>query len=64
MIKRFLLLWQTSLNMYTPQVTENPKYLKKPNNYNDHDNDVEDVFYFIIHWDIIIDKPQKNACNN
>jgi hypothetical protein len=43
--------------MYILEVTENPKYLKKPNNNNNHNNDVEDVFDFMIHWDIIIDKP-------
>lgn len=43
--------------MYILKVTENPKYFKEPDNNNNHNNDVEDVFYLIVHWDIIIDKP-------
>jgi hypothetical protein len=44
--------------MYILEVAEYSKYLKKPNNYNKHDNNVENVFDLNIHWDIIIDKPQ------
>jgi hypothetical protein len=44
--------------MYTPEVTENPEYLEKPDNNNNHNNDVEYVFDLTIHWDIIIDKPK------
>lgn len=50
--------------MYILEINENPKNFQKPyNNYN-HNNDVEDVFYFMVHWDIIIDKPEQKACNN
>jgi hypothetical protein len=52
------------LNMYILKVTENPKYFKKPDNNNNHNNNVEDVFYLTVHWDIIIDKPKKDASNN
>ena len=52
------------LNMYILEETENPEYLEEPNNYNNHNNDVENVFDFVIHRDIIIDKPEKNTCNN
>ena len=44
--------------MYIFEVAEYPKYLKKPNNYSNHHNNVENVFDLTIHWDIIIDKPQ------
>jgi len=43
--------------MYILEVAENTKYLEKPNNNNNHNNYVEDVSDFMIHWDIIIDKP-------
>jgi hypothetical protein len=39
------------------QKTENPKYLKKPYDNNNYYNSVEDVFYLMIHWNIIVDKP-------
>jgi hypothetical protein len=42
--------------MYILQVTEKPEYLEKPDDYNNHNNNVENVFYFAIHWDVIIDK--------
>ena len=43
--------------MYTPQVTENSKHFQKPDNDNNHNNNIEDVLDFAIHWDIIVDKP-------
>jgi len=43
------------MNMH--QIAENPKYLEKPkDNYNHNDN-VQDSFDFVIHGDIPIDKP-------
>jgi len=50
--------------MYVLQISENPKYFKKPDNNNNHNNNVENVFNFMIHWDIIIDKVEKETCNN
>ena len=44
--------------MYILEINENPKYFEKPYNNNDYNDCVEDVFYLIVHWDIIIDKPQ------
>lgn len=43
--------------MYILEITENSKYFEKPYNNNNYNNYVEDVFYFMVHWDIIIDKP-------
>ena len=51
-------------NMYTHEVAENPKYFEKPDNNDNYDNCVKDVFDFAIHRDKIIDKPKKNTCNN
>ena len=50
--------------MYILEINEYPEYLKEPYNYNNHDNDVQDVFYLMVHWDIIINKPEKKASNN
>jgi len=46
------------------EINENPKYFEQPYNYHYHNDDVEDVFYLMVHWDIIIDKPQKKTRNN
>jgi len=46
------------------QVSENTKYLEKPDNYNDHDHNVEDGLDFVIHGNIGVDKPQNETCNN
>jgi hypothetical protein len=43
--------------MYIRQVSENPKYLEKPNDYDNHDHNIEDGFDFGIHGNIIIDQP-------
>jgi hypothetical protein len=43
--------------MYILQVIENPKYLKKPDDQNNHNHYIEDGFDFSIHGDIIINKP-------
>jgi len=43
--------------MYILQVAENPKYLEKPDNNNNHNNNIENVFDSMIHGDVIIDKP-------
>ena len=43
--------------MYVFEITENPKYFEKPDYNNNHNNNVEDVFDFMVHRDIIIDKP-------
>jgi hypothetical protein len=50
--------------MYILKINEDSEYFEKPNNdYNDN-NDVEDVFYLMVHWNIIINKPEKKTCNN
>jgi hypothetical protein len=43
--------------MYIRQVSENPKYLEKPNDNNNHNHNVENGFDFVIHGDVCIDKP-------
>jgi hypothetical protein len=43
--------------MYILEINENPKDFEKPYYKYNHNNDVEDVFYLMVHWDIIIDKP-------
>jgi hypothetical protein len=45
------------LNMYTHQVTDNPKYLEKPDDNNNHNHNIEDGFDFVIHGNVCIDKP-------
>ena len=45
------------LNMKILQVSEKSKYLKKPDNNNNYNHNVEDIFDFMIHRDVIIDKP-------
>jgi hypothetical protein len=39
------------------QVTEKSKYLKKPDDNNDHNHNVDDPFDFAIHGDVRIDEP-------
>jgi hypothetical protein len=39
------------------QVIENPKYLEKPDDDNNNNHNVQDIFDFTIHRDVIIDKP-------
>jgi hypothetical protein len=46
------------------QVSENPEYLEKPDNYNNHDHNVEDGFDFVIHRDVSVDKPQNKTCDD
>jgi hypothetical protein len=43
--------------MYTHQVTDNPKYLEKPDDNNNHNHNIEDGFDFVIHGNVCIDKP-------
>ena len=43
------------------QVAKKPEYLEKPDDNNDHDNNVYDRLDFMIHRDVRIDEPQKNA---
>jgi len=54
----------TLLNVNIRQVAENTKYLKKPNDKENHNNKVEDCFDLVIHGDERIDKPKKNTHNN
>ena len=46
------------------QVAEKPEYLEKPDDNNDHDDNVQDSLDFDIHRDIGIDQPENNTCNN
>ena len=50
--------------MYTHQVTDNPKYLEKPNDNNNHNHHIEYAFDLAIHWDVGIHKPENNTHNN
>lgn len=45
------------LNMYILQETEKAKYLQKPNDNNNYNDNIEDTFDFTIHRDVIIDEP-------
>jgi hypothetical protein len=44
--------------MYILEIDENPKYFEKPYDNNHYYHSIEDVFYLMVHWDIIIDKPK------
>ena len=46
------------------QIPEKTKYFKKPYNGDNHNNNVENVFDFVIHRDICIDSPQEYTYNN
>ena len=50
--------------MYILKINEYPEYFQEPYNYNNHNNNVKDVFNFMVHRDIIINKPEKKTCNN
>jgi hypothetical protein len=50
--------------MYVFEIDEHSKNFKKPNDNNNDNNYVEDVFNLMVHWDIIIDKPEQQASNN
>ena len=52
------------LYMYILQMTEKSKCLKKPNDNNNYNHNIEDFFDFAIHGDVCIDKPQQNTCDN
>ena len=43
------------LHIYIRKVGEKAKYLKKPYDNDDHNHNVDDPFYFPIHWDVGID---------
>jgi len=49
--------WGQLLYMDIRQVTEKSEYLQKPDDNNDHHNNVDDPFDFDIHWDVGVDKP-------
>jgi hypothetical protein len=48
---------KTFLNMDIRQVSENPEYLEKPDDYDNHDYNIENGFDFVIHGDISINQP-------
>jgi hypothetical protein len=50
--------------MYIGQVTEKTKYLQKPNNYNNHNYNVENSFQSALHGYVIVDNPKQDACSN
>lgn len=41
-----------------------PEDFEKPDNNDDHDHDIQDGFDLMIHGNVGVDKPKKNACNN
>ncbi len=52
------------LYMYIHQVGKKSKYLEKPDDNHNHDDNIENSFDFDIHGDVRIDKPKNNTCNN
>lgn len=52
------------LYMYIHQVGENPKYLEKPNDKNNHNHNIENWFDVVVHGDKCIDDPQKDTHDN
>jgi predicted glycosyltransferase len=52
-----------NLYMILHQVSDNPKYFEKPDDYNDYDHNIKDGFDFMIHGDISVYKPQNKTCN-
>jgi hypothetical protein len=45
------------LNMNVGKVGEKPENLKKPDDHNDHNHNVDDPFYFPVHGNVGIDQP-------
>ena len=52
------------LNIYILKVSENPEDLEKPDGNDNYNHNIEDFLDFTIHRDVIIDKIQKNSCND
>jgi hypothetical protein len=52
------------LHMYIRQVTEKAKYLQKPDDYNNHNYNVENSFQSALHGYVIVDNPKQDACSN
>jgi len=50
--------------MNVHKIAEHPEYFEKPDNNDNYDNNIQYGFNFMIHGDICIDKPKKNAWNN
>ena len=50
--------------MYILEINEYTKNLQEPYDNNHYHDGIENVFDLMVHWNIIIDKPEKNACNN
>ena len=53
-----------SLNSYTHQVIKYPENFKQPDDNNDYNDNVQNVFDFAIHGDVGIDEPKNNTCCN
>jgi len=54
--------WFLYVNIH--QVAKKPKDFQKPNNDNNHNHNIQDIFYLMIHGNIRIDNPQKNTYND
>ena len=52
------------LNLNTHQVTKQSEYFEKPDDNNNDNYNIQDIFDFMIHWDVRIDKPEQNTDNN
>jgi hypothetical protein len=52
------------LNMYVLQITEKAKYFQQPYDHYNYSDDVEDVFDFTIHRNVVVYKPEKNTYKN
>jgi hypothetical protein len=50
--------------MYIREVGENSEYLKEPDNNSNHNHNIKNILDFAVHRNVIIDKPEKNSCNN
>jgi hypothetical protein len=43
--------------MNSAEVIEHSKDVEQPKDHNHHDHDIEDVFDFPIHGDVVVDEP-------
>jgi hypothetical protein len=46
------------LKMYILEIDEYPENFEKPYDNNHYYHSIENVFYLMVHWDIIIDQPK------
>jgi hypothetical protein len=56
--------WNKLLYIYATKRVEHPKYFEEPNNYSNYNHYIKNGFNFMIHRDIIINKPEQDSRNN